>query len=73
MTSGDGLPYWPTHQQMWDRYLFGIDPNGLAAVVRPGQSAERLGLTRTGLNHLDDKPSFDAIHWRWQTYIQSTE
>ncbi|MFY9475623.1 MAG: HNH endonuclease signature motif containing protein [Bacillota bacterium] len=61
----NGLVLCANHQLAFNAYLFAFDPESLDIVLKPGVTAEELGITVNSLRELSNKPHPEALAWRY--------
>ena len=62
----NGLIFCANHHRAFDFGLFHILPDNLNIDISSGYSFESLGLTRTNLFHLVNRPHIKALRWVWE-------
>lgn len=61
----NGLVLCANHQLAINACLFAFDPESLDIVLKPGVTAEELGITVNSLRELSNKPHPEALAWRY--------
>lgn len=67
----NGLVLCALHHRAFDRGMFGIQATDLSLHPLPqGPLLAQLGITRSGIAHLDRRPHTKALEWRWTRWTK---